>query len=222
MGNKMEAKAILAAAGVPVIPGVSPVRTSPTRELAAEARSRSVTRVLVKACAGGGGKGMRVVRDRGGPLRGPRRRAPRGRRGVRRRHAAARALHRRPPSRRDPDLRRHPRQAAALLRARVLDPAALPEDHRRGAVAGRRRPPPAARDGRRRAWPLGKAIGYVGAGTVEFLVDAGWRLPLSRGEHPAPGGAPGHRGGDRASISCACSRWSAGPGRAAAHSPRTS
>ena len=56
-----------------------------------------------------------------------------------------------------------------------------------------------------------EAIGYVGAGTVEFLYDAERRaVLLPRDEHPPPGRAPGHRGWSRRR-----------PGRAAARaSPR--
>jgi acetyl-CoA carboxylase biotin carboxylase subunit len=59
MGSKLEAKAILAAAGVPVSPGIS-VGDKEDAELAAEAREIGFP-ILVKASAGGGGKGMRVV-----------------------------------------------------------------------------------------------------------------------------------------------------------------
>ena len=55
------------------------------------------------------------------------------------------------------------------------------------------------------------AAGYVGAGTFEFLVDAERRLLLHGGELPHPGGAPGHRDGDRASTWCA-SRSASRPG----------
>jgi acetyl-CoA carboxylase biotin carboxylase subunit len=62
MGSKIEAKALMAAAGVPIVPG----GTGGTDvELAAEAR-RIGFPVLIKASAGGGGKGMRVVRDAAG------------------------------------------------------------------------------------------------------------------------------------------------------------
>jgi acetyl-CoA carboxylase biotin carboxylase subunit len=61
MGNKVEAKAIMAAAGVPVIPGAS---GDSDDRLLAEAR-RIGFPVLVKAAAGGGGKGMRIVHDAG-------------------------------------------------------------------------------------------------------------------------------------------------------------
>ena len=75
------------------------------------------------------------------------------------------------------------------LRARVLDPAPPPEDHRGSAVAG-------VDDGLRERWARrrrgGRAVGYVGAGTVEFMLDRR-RVLLPRDEHPAPGRAPGHR-----------------------------
>jgi propionyl-CoA carboxylase alpha chain len=64
MGSKIEAKAVMAAAGVPVIPGISGAGLD-DRALAAEARKLGFP-VLVKASAGGGGKGMRVVRDEAG------------------------------------------------------------------------------------------------------------------------------------------------------------
>ena len=61
MGSKIEAKAIAAAVGVPVIPGVSGVGLT-DEALAAEARAIGFP-ILIKASAGGGGKGMRIVRD---------------------------------------------------------------------------------------------------------------------------------------------------------------
>jgi acetyl-CoA carboxylase biotin carboxylase subunit len=61
MGSKKAAKRLVAAAGVPVIPGAEPDdQTTPA--LAAEARKVGAP-VLIKASAGGGGKGMRTVRD---------------------------------------------------------------------------------------------------------------------------------------------------------------
>jgi 3-methylcrotonyl-CoA carboxylase alpha subunit len=61
MGLKHEAKALVGAAGVPVIPGYMGDDQEAPR-LAAEA-ARIGYPVLVKAVAGGGGKGMRVVHD---------------------------------------------------------------------------------------------------------------------------------------------------------------
>jgi 3-methylcrotonyl-CoA carboxylase alpha subunit len=63
MGLKHEAKAVVSAAGVPVVPGYMGEEQSPAR-LAAEAE-RVGYPLLVKAVAGGGGKGMRVVRAPG-------------------------------------------------------------------------------------------------------------------------------------------------------------
>ncbi|TAK55413.1 MAG: biotin/lipoyl-binding protein [Gammaproteobacteria bacterium] len=60
MGLKHEAKALVAAAGVPVVPGYAGEEQSAAR-LLTEARSIGFP-LLVKAVAGGGGRGMRVVR----------------------------------------------------------------------------------------------------------------------------------------------------------------
>jgi acetyl-CoA carboxylase biotin carboxylase subunit len=60
MGSKTEARRLAIAAGVPVVPGT----TESVRDLA-DARSTAESigfPVLLKAAAGGGGKGMRVVR----------------------------------------------------------------------------------------------------------------------------------------------------------------
>jgi 3-methylcrotonyl-CoA carboxylase alpha subunit len=61
MGLKHEAKRLVSAAGVPVVPGYLGADQSPAR-LAQEAAAIGFP-LLVKAVAGGGGKGMRVVRD---------------------------------------------------------------------------------------------------------------------------------------------------------------
>jgi len=61
MGNKAKARAIMAAAGVPVVPGSEGILADP-----AEAKEMAETMgypVLLKASAGGGGKGMRIVRE---------------------------------------------------------------------------------------------------------------------------------------------------------------
>ena len=63
MGSKIEAKAIMAAAGVPVIPGCSGAGLSDDA-LVAEARKIGFP-VLIKASAGGGGKGMRIAGEEG-------------------------------------------------------------------------------------------------------------------------------------------------------------
>ncbi|WP_067852170.1 ATP-binding protein [Nocardia shimofusensis] len=52
MGSKVAAKKLMAAAGVPVLPELDPAEVAETH-----------LPVLIKASAGGGGRGMRVVRD---------------------------------------------------------------------------------------------------------------------------------------------------------------
>ncbi|HIW48058.1 MAG TPA: acetyl-CoA carboxylase biotin carboxylase subunit [Firmicutes bacterium] len=61
MGNKANARALMTAAGVPVIPGSSGVLN--TLEDAKNEARRLGYPVMVKASAGGGGKGIRVVRN---------------------------------------------------------------------------------------------------------------------------------------------------------------
>ena len=60
MGSKTAARATMIAAGVPVVPGETPADQSPA-SIAAAARAVGLP-VLLKAAAGGGGKGMRIVR----------------------------------------------------------------------------------------------------------------------------------------------------------------
>src|SRR5437660_7386212 len=63
MGSKIEARRLMGAAGVPVVPGEAPDDQSD------EGLGRAATRVglpaLIKASSGGGGKGMRRVGDAG-------------------------------------------------------------------------------------------------------------------------------------------------------------
>jgi len=63
MGNKLEARAEMKRAGVPMVPGSD----GPVRDAAAAAKvaGKIGYPVLLKAAAGGGGKGMRVVREPG-------------------------------------------------------------------------------------------------------------------------------------------------------------
>ncbi len=61
MGSKVAARAIMANAGVPVVPGVSGAGLDDVA-LAKEAKRLGLP-LLIKASAGGGGKGMRLVRD---------------------------------------------------------------------------------------------------------------------------------------------------------------
>jgi propionyl-CoA carboxylase alpha chain len=65
MGSKVEAKALMAAAGVPVLPGVTIASTDDLDDLAASAADVGFP-LLVKAAFGGGGRGMRLVGDPAG------------------------------------------------------------------------------------------------------------------------------------------------------------
>ena len=62
MGDKAEAKKSMVAAGVPVVPGNKGVLTS--EEEALKIAGEIGYPVILKAVAGGGGKGMRIVRDK--------------------------------------------------------------------------------------------------------------------------------------------------------------
>ncbi|MBX3243946.1 MAG: acetyl-CoA carboxylase biotin carboxylase subunit [Acidobacteria bacterium] len=61
MGDKVEARRTMAAAGVPILPG-SPDPIESPEEAAALAREIGFP-VIIKAAAGGGGRGMRIVRS---------------------------------------------------------------------------------------------------------------------------------------------------------------
>jgi acetyl/propionyl-CoA carboxylase alpha subunit len=63
MGSKIEARRIAEAAGVPIVPGYEAKNASP--EDMAAAADRIGYPVMVKASAGGGGRGMRAVADPG-------------------------------------------------------------------------------------------------------------------------------------------------------------
>ncbi|MBL8976303.1 MAG: ATP-grasp domain-containing protein, partial [Myxococcales bacterium] len=60
MGDKIGARKAMAAAGVPVVPGVNDIESM----AAVEAAAKSIGfPVMLKASAGGGGKGMRIVHN---------------------------------------------------------------------------------------------------------------------------------------------------------------
>ncbi len=61
MGGKSEAKALMDKAGIPLVPGYHGIEQSP-QVLAAEAELIGYP-VLIKASAGGGGKGMKIARE---------------------------------------------------------------------------------------------------------------------------------------------------------------
>ena len=151
MGDKVAARRTMMAAGVPVVPGsdgegaISRCLTRPSPRRPSEIGYP----VLVKASAGGGGKGMRAVDD---PADLPRALAAARREALerlRRRHGLPGEADHPGAARRDPGAGRQPRQLHPPGRARVLDPAPAPEADRGGALGGGHAGA-ARRDGRRR------------------------------------------------------------------------
>ncbi|HVN64564.1 MAG TPA: biotin carboxylase N-terminal domain-containing protein, partial [Candidatus Binataceae bacterium] len=62
MGDKPRARRIMQRAGIPVLPGSEGMGVSELRAAQADAKRLGYP-ILIKAAAGGGGKGMRIVRD---------------------------------------------------------------------------------------------------------------------------------------------------------------
>src|SRR5277367_3395074 len=62
MGDKPRARRIMKRAGVPILPGSEGTGVTDLREAQAHAKAIGYP-VLIKAAAGGGGKGMRIARD---------------------------------------------------------------------------------------------------------------------------------------------------------------
>ncbi len=196
MGSKAAAKALMVKAGVPVVPGYHGDDQNPDR-LAEEAR-RVGFPVLIKASAGGGGRGMRIVRapaDFGAALAEAKRESL-GAFGDD--HMLIEKYLDRAAAYRSPNLRRPARQYRPHLRSRLLDPAPAPEGGRGGAgprarqktapCDGRGRPPRGARR-RLRGRRHGRIRGPDGPAR---------RVLFYRDEHAPSGRARGDRSGDRA------------------------
>jgi propionyl-CoA carboxylase alpha chain len=168
MGSKIEAKALMARAGVPVLPGLTVTDDTDLTSVDLEFP------LLVKAAFGGGGRGMRVVHDAAGLADAVA--------GARREAASAFG------------------DGTVFLERYVVDPRhvevqILGDTHgtvvhlferecsiqRRYQKIVEESPSPAVDDALRAelgaaAVAAGKAIGYTGAGTVEFVLDAAGRF----------------------------------------------
>ncbi|HEY5657072.1 MAG TPA: biotin carboxylase N-terminal domain-containing protein, partial [Myxococcota bacterium] len=168
MGSKIEAKALMASAGVPVIPGVECAERGEDA-LAAEAAKLGFP-VLVKASAGGGGRGMRIVTEASG--------LPKALAAARREAEGAfgdGAL-----------LLEKYFEAPRHIEVQIFGDAEGNVLHlferecsiqRRHQKVIEESPSPAVDERLRSrlgeaAVAAGKALGYVGAGTVEFVLDA--------------------------------------------------
>ncbi|MEO3472754.1 biotin carboxylase N-terminal domain-containing protein [Roseomonas sp. CAU 1739] len=167
MGSKAESKALMVAAGVPVVPGYHGEDQS-ADHLAAEA-ARIGFPVLIKASAGGGGKGMRPVftaADFPGELAGARREATAAfgddrvlleRYLQKPRHVEVQVF----ADARGRTVHLHTRDCSVQRRhQKVLEEAPAPalSDALRGRLHDA-------------AVAAARAVGYVNAGTVEFIVE---------------------------------------------------
>ncbi|HKB13882.1 MAG TPA: acetyl-CoA carboxylase biotin carboxylase subunit [Vicinamibacterales bacterium] len=169
MGSKIEARRIAAAAGVPVVPGETPADQSDAGiRVAVE---RIGLPALIKASAGGGGKGMRTVRDAGAIDESIQ---------AARREAQAAFGDGTLYVERLVDRPRHVEvQVFADARGHVLH--VFERDcstQRRHQKVIEESPSPAVGDELRSrmtqsAVAAARAVGYVNAGTIEFLVDDG-------------------------------------------------
>jgi acetyl/propionyl-CoA carboxylase alpha subunit len=169
MGSKIAAKRLMASAGVPVLPGAV-FDTEPDPEELRAAAAEIGYPVLVKAAFGGGGRGMRIVRDGDGVAEAVA--------GARREAASAFGdgtvfLERFVDAPRHVEVQIVGDQAGTVVHLferecsiqrryqKIIEEAPSPVvgDELRAELC-------------RAAVAAGKAIGYVGAGTVEFVLDS--------------------------------------------------
>ena len=188
-------------AGVPVVPGTfEPGGDRPTRRARRrrrETRERIGLPLLVKAAAGGGGRGMRRVERSTDLPTALARRVARGRGRVRRRP--------RLPGARDPTARGTSRcSSSATSTARSSRSAsAIARSSAATRSWSRRRPRPGltteerASRCTRMAVAVASAAGLRNAATAEFLLRARRRVLFPRGQHAPPGRARRDRARER-------------------------
>ena len=137
MGDKIVAKQTAKELGLPLVPG-SPGPVDSLDQVVALG-SKIGWPVLVKAVAGGGGRGMKVIDDVDARGRGLLARPHRGQGRLRQRFGLSREVSRPSAPYRDPGAgRRHGRRRASR-RARLLAAAPPPEGAGRGPLAGAQR-----------------------------------------------------------------------------------
>ena len=191
--SKAGTRQLLGAHGLPTIPGSDGMLRDEMHAL--DEAERIGYPVLIKPSAGGGGKGMRMVRtgrELESALRVCRSEAQGG---LRRRFALPREVARREPPRRDPGRHRPVRPGRPPRRARLLGPAPPPEDHRGGADAGAFGRGPGRSRGSRGA---GRDRGRLREPRHARIPRRRRRqLLLHRDQLPDPGRASGHRDADR-------------------------
>ena len=193
MGSKTDARERMRAAGVPIIPGTTkPVESA---EETVGIGDELGWPIAIKASAGGGGKGFRVVRSRRRGRARIRVGPPRRRGVLLQPGGLRRALPRGSPPRRGAGARRRPRECHPPRRARLHDPAPTPEAGRGDAVACRGRRTPRTHRGDRRRGRARRRLPLGGDDRGPALTR--WRLLLHGDEHPHPGRAHRHGTGHR-------------------------
>ena len=193
MGDKVEARKLMTAAGVPVVPG-SPGTLETEEEVA---RDREKDRLPDHGQSGGG-------RRRQGPAPGRERQGPRvdrahgrerGQVVIRRRPLLCREICQAAAPYRGAGVRRRARQHRPHVRARMLDSAA-PSEGRRGIAVAVHHARDARQDGRGRG--ARRESGELRRRRHDRIPGRrGPQLLLPRNEHPHPGRASGDRAGDR-------------------------
>ena len=193
MGDKIAAKRLAEAAGVSTIPGHLDAINDP--EHAARVAAMIGYPVMIKAAAGGGGKGMRVALDERDLAEGLARAQSEARSSFGDDRVFLEKFVREPRHIEIQILGRSARQRGVARRARMLDPAP-PSEGDRGSAEPAARRGDARGDGRagqgaraRRELPFGRH------GRVRRRPGA--QLLLPGDEHPASGGAPGDRADHR-------------------------
>ena len=205
MGDKAAAREMAARAGVPTVPG-SEGRIEGVE--AARAAPAIGYPIMIKAAAGGGGRGIRVADTPRSSRRRSRTRAPR-----RRRRSATGALSR---AIRGARASRRSSNHRGRREARSIFMSANARSSAGARKYGKRLPPPASRRRQREAVcasavRLAKSVGYRGAGTLEYLYDEpDRRVLLHRDEHAHPGRASDHRDDHRRRYRAAMIRIAGG------------
>ena len=167
LGDKIGAKLLAEEVGVPV----AAVERRPGRRPRRRARPRAARigyPLMLKAAAGGGGRGIRVVTSDAELDRGVRAHPRRGGARLRQRRGLPRAARHRRPAHRGAAHQPTGTHGLGARRPGLLGAAAQPEAHRGVVVAGARRPSRSScvKDAAAR---LAVAVGYRGAATAEFL-----------------------------------------------------
>ena len=188
MGDKIAAKRAADELGIPTVPGSD-------GGIGSDEEARRLARdigfpVMVKAAAGGGGRGMKVVRARERACVGARHGARRVEGRVRRRHALSGEISRAAAPHRNPGSRRRQGPRHPSRRARLL--AAAPPSESLGgrplARAQHRRARPDRRDRRQ-----GDARDQISRRRHRRIPLRGRQVQLHRDEHPHSGRASGDR-----------------------------